>query len=55
MQEQQERPVTTAQEEQNQSEPRQPWQRPTLKRLQVNLNTAGNFGSGGDGLGEAST
>jgi len=48
MQEQQDRPVTTAQEP-DQSEPRQPWQRPTLQRLHVSLDTANSIGSSSDG------
>jgi hypothetical protein len=40
MQEQHERPVTTEQEEQNQSEPRRTWERPILQRLYVSLDTA---------------
>ncbi len=52
MQEQQEQLVTTAQEEQTQSEPRQPWQRPTLQRLHVSLDTAApKVGSNTDGFG----
>ena len=50
MQEQQERPVNTGQAAPGQSEPRQPWQRPTLQRLHVSLDTANDAGSFSDGL-----
>ena len=33
----------------------QPWHRPTLKRLRLSLETAGDFGSGGDGFNNFST
>ena len=55
MQEQQERPLTTEQETPNQSEPRQPWQRPTLQRLHVSLDTAQFTGSNSDGQGGSKT
>jgi len=49
MQDQHERPVTTVQEVPGQSTPRQPWQRPTLQRLHVSLDTANVKGSAADG------
>jgi hypothetical protein len=55
MQEQQERPVTTEQQAPSQSEPRQPWQRPTLQRLHVSLDTALTKGSNTDGHGGSAT
>ncbi|WP_165360835.1 hypothetical protein [Candidatus Chloroploca sp. Khr17] len=49
MQEQHERPMTTPQEEPTQTTSRQPWQRPTLQRLHVSLDTTKSTGSGSDG------
>jgi hypothetical protein len=51
MQEQQEQPVTTAPAAPAQTAPRQPWQRPTLQRLHVSLDTAEFIGSTTDGGG----
>ena len=49
MQEQHEQPTSAAQAELPASAPRQPWQRPTLQRLHVSLDTAQTSGSAGDG------
>ena len=49
MEQQHEQPVPTPQEEPNQTAPRQTWQRPTLRRLHVSLDTALSKGSGADG------
>jgi len=48
MEEKQKRPVTTEQEAPGQIAPRQPWQRPTLERLHVSLDTTFGLGSASD-------
>jgi len=52
MQKQHEQPTTAPQHEVIASAPRQPWQRPTLQRLHVSLDTALDPGSGADGTGK---
>lgn len=35
------------------AEPKKRWQKPDLQKLRVSLDTASDFGSGGDGLSQS--
>jgi hypothetical protein len=52
MEQKHERPLASEQSEQAPTTARRVWQRPTLQRLHVSLDTADGFGSGQDLGGE---